>query len=203
MENQIKNIVFDVGNVLIDFCWKKTCEMLHFSTEVVLAFEKNMVLSDVWDRLDEGTISQEEAIIYFISRMPEYEKEIRLFWNHADSFVEEYDYSFSMIKELKDKGYQVYLLSNYPLEMYQLHWHTFRFFKLVDGYIVSAVEKMRKPDVAIYRLLCDRYQLEPAQCMFFDDRMENVDAAIQAGMYGELFRGEQSVRERIRKMEIS
>ena len=195
MDKIIKNIVFDVGNVLIDFCWKKTCDMLGFSAEIVDAFEKNMVLSDVWDQLDEGTILQEDAIQIFISRMPHYEKEIRLFWEHADSFVEEYDYAYQMIKELKDKGYNIFLLSNYPLEMYRLHWYTFRFFELVDGYIVSAVEKMRKPDEAIYHLLCDRYHLDATQCLFFDDRQVNVDAAIQAGMHGVLFEGEATVKE--------
>lgn len=195
MEQQIKNVVFDVGNVLIDFCWKKTCEMLSFSPEIVDAFEKYMVMSDIWGQLDEGIISQKDAIDYFIRRMPEYEKEILLFWEHADTFVEEYDYSYDMIKELKEKGYGVYLLSNYPLEMYQLHWHTFRFFSLVDGYIVSAVERLKKPDVRIYRLLCDRYQLDAAQCLFFDDRQDNVDAAIAAGMQAVLFTGKESVTE--------
>ena len=71
MEQQIKNVVFDVGNVLIDFCWKKTCEILSFSPEIVDAFEKYMVMSDIWGQLDEGIISQKDAIDYFIRRMPE------------------------------------------------------------------------------------------------------------------------------------
>lgn len=193
MDKQIKNIVFDVGNVLIDFCWKKTCQMLHFSQEIIDAFEKNMILTDVWDQLDEGTILLEDAIACFIDRMPEYEREVRLFWEYADTFVEEYEYSYDMIKELKERGYGIYLLSNYPLDMYQMHWHKFRFYELVDGYIVSAVEKIRKPDLRIYQLLCDRYQLDARQCMFFDDRRENVDAAIQAGMQGVLFEGRETV----------
>lgn len=195
MEQTVKNVVFDVGNVLIDFCWEKTCEMLHFPKDVIKAFEKNMVLTDIWDRLDEGTILLEDAIHCFIQNMPRYEQEIYLFWQHADSFVEEYEYSYEMIKELKEKGYCVYLLSNYPLDMYQIHWHTFHFFELVDGYIVSAVEKMRKPDLRIYRLLCERYELDAKQCVFFDDRQENVDAAIQIGMQGRLFQTPKSVDE--------
>lgn len=188
MEQEIKNIVFDVGNVLIDFCWEKTCRMLGFSQEVIDAFGKNMVLTDMWDRLDEGTISQEDAIDNFVSSMPRYEKEIRLFWDNAITFVEEYDYAYGMIMALKEKGYKVYLLSNYPLEMYKLHWPTFRFFKEVDGFVVSAVERIRKPDVRIYECLCQRYGLVPEQCLFFDDRQDNVDAAKVAGMQAVLFK---------------
>ncbi|MGN0495132.1 MAG: HAD family hydrolase [Lachnospiraceae bacterium] len=195
MGQTVSNVIFDVGNVLIDFCWEKTCEMLHFSQDIIDAFEKNMILTDVWDMLDEGTISLEHAILRFIEAMPQYEKEVRLFWEHADTFVEEYDYAFELIKELKEKGYKVYLLSNYPLDMYKLHWPAFRFFELVDGYIVSAVEKLRKPDIRIYKLLCERYGLEPSACVFFDDRQINVDAAIEVGMQGILFESDETVKQ--------
>lgn len=195
MDKKYENLIFDVGNVLIDFCWKKTCAMLNFSEEIVAAFEKNMVLTDDWNMLDEGTITQEEAIQIFISRIPQYEKEIRLFWENANTFVEEYEYSHDLIKGLKEQGYKVYLLSNYPEEMYQLHWPNFQFFKLVDGFVVSALEKMRKPDIRIYQLMCERYHLEPESCLFFDDRMDNVEAARKAGMNGELFVGPETVEK--------
>lgn len=195
MEQKIQNIIFDVGNVLIDFCWEKTCETLGFSQEVITAFGRNMILSDMWNRLDEGIISQEDAINQFIEAMPSYEKEIRLFWDNAVSFVEEYDYAYDMIMTLKKKGYQIYLLSNYPLEMYKLHWPTFRFFKEVDGYVVSAVEQIRKPDIRIYECLCQRYGLMPEQCLFFDDRQDNVDAAKTAGMEAVLFKGYETVAD--------
>lgn len=195
MEQKIQNIIFDVGNVLIDFCWEKTCETLGFSQEVITAFGRNMILSDMWNRLDEGIISQEDAINQFIEAMPSYEKEVRLFWDNAVSFVEEYDYAYDMITALKEKGYQIYLLSNYPLEMYKLHWPTFRFFKEVDGYVVSAVEQIRKPDIRIYECLCQRYGLIPEQCLFFDDRQDNVDAAKTAGMEAVLFKGYETVAD--------
>lgn len=56
MEKHIKNIVFDVGMVLIDFCWEKHCENLHFDKDTISAFEKNIINSEYWDLLDEGLI---------------------------------------------------------------------------------------------------------------------------------------------------
>lgn len=197
MSEKIRNIIFDVGNVLIDFCWQAVCEQLGYSREIIETFDKYMITSGYWDQLDEGTIQQEDAIEEFVKAMPQYESEVREFWNHAEDFVKEYDYAFSMIEGLKKKGYGVYLLSNYPLEMYKLHWPSFSFYSIVDGYVVSAVEKLRKPDKAIYKLLCDRYQLEEASCLFFDDRAVNVEAAISCGMKAKLFTGIETVEKTI------
>lgn len=195
MKDTIKNIIFDVGMVLIDFCWEKHCRSLGFSNEVIAAFDKKMIHSKYWDMLDEGSITTKEAIDKFIEAMPQYEKEIKLFWEKTEGFVQEYAYAAPLVKELQDEGYRVYLLSNYPLDMYKLHWPTFEFFKLVDGYVVSAPEKMKKPDKAIYELLCTRYALTASECIFIDDRQENVDAAIAVGMESVLFTGYDTLRE--------
>lgn len=185
----IKNIVFDVGMVLIDFCWAQHCRNLGFSEDIIKAFDANMISSEYWDLMDEGLISEQDAILQFIKAMPQYKEQIELFWSKPEGFVEEYPYAAPMIQQLKKKGYKVYLLSNYPLGMYRVHWPTFSFFKEVDGYIVSAQECMKKPDERIYRLLCDRYQIKAEECLFVDDRQVNVDAAISVGMESVLFQG--------------
>lgn len=195
MKDTIKNIIFDVGMVLIDFCWEKHCRSLGFSNEVIAAFDKKMIHSKYWDMLDEGSITTKEAIDKFIEAIPQYEKEVKLFWKNPDGFVQEYAFAAPLVKELQDRGYRVYLLSNYPLDMYKLHWPNFEFFKLVDGYVVSAPEKMKKPDKAIYELLCARYGLTASECIFIDDRQENVDAAIAVGMESVLFTGYDTLRE--------
>lgn len=188
MEQKIKNIVFDVGNVLIDFCWEKHCHKLGYSDEIIRMFDQNMVCSDCWSKLDEGTMEENEAIEEFVRRMPQYEKEIRRFWDTPEGFVEEYPYAAPMVDLLHQKGYQVYLLSNYPLHMYEIHWPTFAFFHKVDGYVVSAVEQLKKPNPAIYYRLCERYKLKPEECLFIDDRLENIEAAKKVGMDGICFR---------------
>jgi putative hydrolase of the HAD superfamily len=195
MKDTIKNVVFDVGMVLIDFCWEKCCRNLGLKDEVIAAFDVNMIHSPYWDMLDEGTIETKDAIEKFVEAMPNYEKEIRQFWGKPEDFVEEYPYSAPIVRELHEKGYKVYLLSNYPLDMYKLHWPTFEFYGLVDGYVVSAPEKIKKPDPAIYKLLCDRYGLKPEECLFVDDRQVNVDAAIGCGMESVVFTGYEELRK--------
>lgn len=194
MKESIKNVVFDVGMVLIDFCWEKHCRNLGFDDGVIAAFDVNMIRSGYWDMLDAGSITTQDAIDKFMEAMPQYKKELELFWASQEGFVEEYAYSAPLVRELKEKGYKVYLLSNYPLDMYRLHWPSFEFYKIVDGYVVSAPEKIKKPDPAIYHLLCERFGLKAEECMFIDDRLENVDAAIKVGMNAVPFRGYEELR---------
>lgn len=195
MNEKIKNVVFDVGMVLIDFCWEEQCRKLGFQDEVIEAFSVNMIHSKYWDMLDEGTIETNEAKRKFLDAMPQYETQLQLFWQNIDGVVKEYAYAKPLVKELQEKGYRVYLLSNYPLAMYEMHWPTFSFFPMVDGYVVSAPERMRKPNLAIYKLLCDRYGLDQTECLFVDDRQENVDAAIAYGMQAIRFESYEQFRE--------
>ncbi len=188
VSGNIKNIVFDVGMVLIDFCWAQHCRNLGFGEEIIEAFDKYMISSHCWEQMDEGTICEKDAIDVFMKAMPQYKERIETFWQHPEGFVKEYPYATPMIQQLQQKGYKVYLLSNYPLGIYQIHWPTFSFFEKVDGYIVSAQECMKKPDERIYRLLCERYGLRAEECFFVDDRQVNVDAAIAVGMEAFLFK---------------
>ena len=71
MEHKIKNVVFDVGNVLIDFCWERHCRRLGYTEDIIQSFGKQMVSSDCWDRLDEGTMEETEAIEEFVRRRPQ------------------------------------------------------------------------------------------------------------------------------------
>ncbi len=200
MSKNIKNIIFDVGMVLIDFCWARHCRNLGFDEDIIEAFDKNMISSNYWDQMDEGLLSEEEAIAQFVQTMPQYKEQIELFWSQPEGFVEEYAYATPMIQQLKEQGYKIYLLSNYPLGMYRVHWPTFSFFKEVDGYIVSAQECMKKPDERIYRLLCERYHIQAEECLFIDDRQVNVDAAIAVGMDAVLFEGYEQLMQYM-KME--
>lgn len=195
MDSSIHNIIFDVGMVLVDFDWEKYCRRLGFDEAVIRAFDTDMINSRYWSMLDEGLIEEEEAISQFLKCMPSYQKEIMKFWEEPKHLVEEYDYAAPMISRLKSLGYHVYLLSNYPYNLYKLHWPSFKFYSMVDGYVVSAAVKLKKPNPAIYKLLCNRYQLKPEECLFIDDWQHNVEVAVQVGMKAVLFEGYESLKE--------
>lgn len=180
----IKNVVFDIGNVLVDFRWRALMDELGISKEVQDIFENSVFGSAWWETLDHGTLEEDEALAKIREDNKEYLNEFHLVWNNRDRIVASYDYSVSWIKELKERGYKVYLLSNYPKLLFTLHEQkgVFTFLPYVDGKVVSAFEKKIKPDPDIYECLLERYGLKAEECIFIDDRKDNVEGALRVGM---------------------
>ena len=180
----IKNIIFDLGGVLVDFHPDQTMRDMGLTNEQIHELQEK-AFAPLWSQLDEGILSKEGIFAAMIQKAPDYLK------NATEEFltkrildtVSSLPYSAEWLKSLKAKGYGIYLLTNYPDFMFSYHWeHTFTFTQYVDGKIVSGVEKLIKPDHRIYRCLMDRYGLVPAECVFMDDREENVIAARQTGI---------------------
>jgi putative hydrolase of the HAD superfamily len=93
-----------------------------------------------------------------------------------------------IVDELKKRNYRVFLLSNTSLRFFSFYKKV-KMFEKFDGFIVSAKERLMKPDQAIYQCLCKRYSLIPQECLFIDDLQKNVDGAIRAGFAGHCFAG--------------
>lgn len=83
---------------------------------------------------------------------------------------------------LKKKGYMIYILSNYSEELFAKHTKDAGFLDIIDGGIVSYQVHLLKPDIRIYKALLKKYSLKAEECMFFDDKEENVNGACRAGM---------------------
>lgn len=198
----IKTIVFDVGDVLIRFRYRDHMRDLGFSDEAVEELSNRMVLTVFWSEMDRGAKMEADAVEHFTARMPEYAEEIRTFWAHTEGLVREFPYAEGLVKGLKDAGYGVYVLSNYPEETAKRHWPVFRFLPHADGYIISAYEKLVKPDPRLYRLLESRFGVNLSECLFIDDRQVNVDGAEAVGMQGLLFRGYEELLKDLEKLGI-
>lgn len=182
----IKNIIFDIGNVLVDFRWRELMDELHLTKEDKDRFEVYVFGGKWWHHLDHGTMEEDEVVKHLREDNAEYQDAFDLVWKNRDQLVRPYDYSVSWIKGLKEKGYKIYLLSNYPEKLFTMHAEngSFPFLDLVDGKVVSAFEKKIKPDADIYECLMDRYGLKAEECVFIDDRAENVQGAVAVGMQG-------------------
>ena len=198
----IRNIVFDIGMVLADFRYDAYMrEDLGFPDEVVKVFTERLVESGIWDELDLGVRETEDIIDDMKSRVPEYPKEAEVFFDRMIDIIRTYPYSKPWIQELKDRGYKVYLLSNYPRDAYKMHEKKhFDFASIVDGKVISGIERMSKPDPRIYRLLFERYALDPKECVFLDDREKNIRAAIDEGMQGIVFTSYEDARKKLEEI---
>lgn len=180
----IKTVIFDIGNVLTDFAWEPFFRSFGFSEEKFDRLVKATVKNPVWNEVDRGVWTNAQIIDSFVANAPELENEIRHVFEDVSPIVTKRDYAIPWIRHLKANGYQVLYLSNFG-ELPKEHCkEALDFIPYTDGGILSYEVKVIKPDPAIYKLLIEKYQLVPEECVFVDDLLENVEAARKLGMYG-------------------
>ncbi len=172
----IRNIVFDLGRVLVDFEPLLCMQKLGFSEEAVKAFRKE-IFPGLWEACDQYPYGYDEIRDLFRSKVPGFEKEVDLLWENLPVITGSRMYAETWIRELKRRGYRVYILSNYGKQSFRINSPYYEFLPLADGAVLSYEVEMLKPDPGIYRALCEKYGLKPEESVFIDDREENTAAA--------------------------
>lgn len=183
----IKNIIFDVGNVLVEV--RSVDAMLEqgFSKERAERIYASTLGNPGWKEMDRGVLSREECIALLKKGLDEpLQKDLDLYFEKAVwHFVRPFPYTRLWLEELKNKGYKLYILSNYPSWLWTANSeNAFNFLDLIDGKVVSGFEKVIKPDAAIYELLLSRYKLVPSESVFIDDLAVNIEGAKRQGING-------------------
>lgn len=182
------NIIFDIGRVLIDFDWDSFVNR-YLDPQAAEAVTEAMWHDPQWIEFDRGVLSDEQVLKLFIANAPDREREIRLVFSKLGEIPHMRDETIPFIKRLKAEGHKVFFLSNYFEYLMHTAPQALEFVGLMDGGIFSCFEHMVKPDREIYELICERYSLVPSDCIFIDDRAENVTAAQALGMKGVHFVG--------------
>lgn len=196
-QTMIDTIIFDIGKVLVDWNWKEYLESYGFGSKKNEILTNAVFLSEYWIETDRGVWSDEQILQSFLKKAPGCEQEIQSLWDGMGQCVKTCTYTKSWIQELKQQKYKVYYLSNYGKTLREKTKEALDFTKDCDGGIFSYEVKLVKPDLAIYQALLEKYNLTPQQCIFLDDRPENVAAAQQAGMHGIVFEEYQQAKKKI------
>lgn len=196
----IKNVIFDIGDVLVHFRWKQVMIDLGFSeTEIALLY-KALFESRWWNEWDRGVIPEEEIMRHMKEEGKGLETQMGRFFEHKGELVIQYPYVEAWMQSLKQQGMKLYLLSNYPMSLFELHAkNTFTFLPYVDGKVVSGYVKHVKPEPEIYTILLNTYGLKPEECVFLDDRADNVEAARKMGIHGILFEGFEAANQALER----
>lgn len=187
----IRNVVFDMGNVLIH--WKPN---LFVEDLGVPEGDRALLLREVfgsveWIQMDRGTLSMEDGLDVICRRLPERlrgpARELTLNWWRR--WLLPVEGMADLVRELKGLGYGVYLLSNAKEDL-PLYFDRIPGSECFDGKIVSADWKLLKPQPEIYETLLREYGLRAEECLFIDDLNINIEGAWLVGMDGAIFDGD-------------
>ncbi len=199
----IKNILFDMGGVLIEWRPDKLVARFGYAGADAKLLLREIFGDAEWVGLDRGRLREEEAMAAFRARLPERLHpaiEPCVYWWRDPLWP--VPGMAELIAELKGLGYRIYLLSNATSA---LHGYFPRIpgSEHFDGMVVSADHKLLKPQHELYEVLLERFGLDPAECFFLDDSSANVDAAIVLGLQAAVFDGDMKrLRRAMRKAGI-
>lgn len=186
----IKNIIFDIGNVLMHYQPKEYLASFIPSPERQEKTYNAVFGSKDWLMLDRGIITEHEAIDRFKANCPDVSDEIQAAMDHwFDKMMIPITETGDYLKDLKNKGYLIYILSNYQEKAFHYIRSQNDFFDYTDGMVISFEEKLLKPEPEIFNLLLSRYSLNPSETVFIDDTPENISAAEKIGIHGIVFTG--------------
>lgn len=173
----IKNVIFDLGGVVIGRDFSKFGEKVGS----IFSFFSGFNFPTCWKEFDRGTMTLEEVAKELADLNNCSVEESTAAIMHVMELMQEISETGALVRELKEKGFGVYILSNMPKEFYA-QIEKLDIIKVFDGAVISYRERLIKPDPRIFGLILDRYDLEPGESLFVDDKKKNVDTALGLGM---------------------
>ena len=169
--------LFDLGGVFFD--WDPNHFFINvFKESKEREYFLNKICNDSWNIQQDAGRSVNEAELELIPKFPEYESQIRMYYaNHRKMIKGIFQESITILNFLKSNNYECYVLSNWSAETFEGMIEDYPFLKHFDGLLISGEDNLIKPDLAIYQLAIKRFNLVPHNCVFIDDKLENVEAA--------------------------
>ena len=189
-----KAIVFDFGGVLIDWSPYHLYRKLLPSDEAVREFLEEIKFSEFNKKLDAG-YSFAKMKVELLEKYPRQQELVRAFFERwMECTGEAFQPTVEIMREVKSAGYPVYGLSNWSTETFPLLQHRYPFLPELDGYLLSGMAGVAKPDEEIFRIFLARIERKAEECVFIDDAQVNIDVANRLGFTGILFTSAQQLR---------
>lgn len=184
----LKNIILDMGNVLLDYDPEVILDQVFDREEDKALIRRELFEGEEWVQGDLGYITNEQRYDGVSKRVPEYlHEKLKVCVNEWDICMIPLEGAREFCEYIREHGYGIYVLSNASSEFYQ---YFFRYYEpdFFDGIVISSEVHIVKPDIRIYEYLLQKYGLEAKECLFIDDRENNVEGALACGMQAHRFR---------------
>ncbi|MHA1148719.1 MAG: HAD family hydrolase [Promethearchaeota archaeon] len=198
----IKNIIFDIGNVLLNFKPKEFMRRFIKDESRIDTFISKVVWSDTWKQLDRGLITLDKAKILYHSMYPEEKDLLEPFFKHCWEMLTPIEKNIKILFELKEKGYNIYVLSDFIKEAFEKVVKENDFFRVLNGKVISSQKHLLKPEKEIYQLILKKYNLNPEECVFIDDNDYTLPPAQDLGMQTIHYTPNTNLRKELKMLGI-
>ena len=201
---EIKNVIFDLGGVLID--WNPEyvyLDVFNGDREKMKWFFDEICTID-WNENQDAGYPLQQATEERVKLFPEYEEWIRTYYGRWEEMLgKQIDGTVTILKQLIDNpNYKVVALTNWSAETFPIALERFDFLHWFEGIVVSGTEKMRKPFNEIYELTLNRFNIEASKSLFIDDNARNIEAAKKMGINTIRFNNPTQLKSELRSLKI-
>lgn len=179
---QYRNLIMDVGRVLLDYRFHDMLTEHGLTDKEADVFAEKTFEDPLWQEFDSARRPYDEIVEEYVRKFPEMAETLRWFFAHPELMYTGRPAVWAVLHRIRKTGMKIYLLSNYERKMFESHTKNASFMNDVDGAVVSWMIGICKPDPGIYRELFRKYDLRPDECIFYDDRKENVEESVRLGM---------------------
>lgn len=199
----ITNLIFDLGNVLMDYHPKMYLHQKYHDEKVEEHLYQSLFASPLWLQLDQGLVEHEEVIAALSKNDPNCQAAYQSAFQDWGVLLQVNQDVIQWVQRSKQAGYHVYLLSNLQKTTWDyLTSQQAALLSLLDGQVLSFQEKLLKPQKEIFQVLLQRYHLNPENCLFFDDRPENIEGGRACGISGVIFTGWPDLEQAYQNYQI-
>jgi putative hydrolase of the HAD superfamily len=192
----IRNVIFDLGGVLITWRPQEIIDAFYTEPALRAALREHVFEHADWVEMDRGTLDELALVPRFAGRMARSESEMAALFDRVRDSLLPMPATVELANRLRERGLKLYALSNMSKAMFRHLESRYEFFSLFDGIVISAAVNLMKPEPQIYEHLVRRFSLSAAETVFIDDLPRNVEAARRLGMSAIRFENvEQCSRE--------
>ena len=197
-----KAVVFDLGNVLIDWNPRYLYSKI-FPTETEVEWFLENICDEEWNAKHDAGQPFSTGIAELSNLHPQFSAQISNWYGRWEEMLGgPLDDTVEILAELKKKQVPLFILSNWSAETYPIAEAIYDFLHWFDGKIISGEIGKIKPDPDIYKLLIETYDLTPDNTVFIDDKLANVEAAEDSGIHGIHFHNAALLRNDLAKLKL-
>jgi len=187
-KQKIKNIIFDLGGVLIDWNPRYLYDRLLKNDQQKIDYFLSTVCTQTWNEEQDKGRSFDEGVAILSKKYPEFTELIQAYHTNWEEMLgNTISDTLEILEHLRKSSYQLYALTNWSQEKFPFGVKKFEFLRWFKEIMVSGDVQLKKPDPKIYELLFERFNLVPEESIFIDDSVKNVEASRNLGMPGIVF----------------